>query len=108
MAEHLERGEHLRELIDGRRRETRARSERFAKEGRRQKGGVAVHRRIADVRRERVSAVAQLNFRKAVGRFVERCFPADFRPRVARAPQGMRMRSGSVCTSFIPITLGQT
>ncbi len=86
VAEHLQRGQHLRELIDGGGGEARPRSQRAGEELDAEHGGVGMDGRVADVERHRAAAVLALHLRHALARLGERRLPGHRAPAIAFPP----------------------
>ena len=83
MAEHLQGGEHVRELVDRGRRKARPRPQRPVEERRRQQRGVRVHGGIAQVHPDGAPAVLALHFGETRPCLVERRLPGDRLPPAA-------------------------
>ena len=84
--EHLERREHLRQLVHRGGREAGATSQRPGEERDAQDGPVAVHGGVAHVHAHRVAPVPALEVGDPVGRLGERVVPGDRFPAVPHPP----------------------
>ena len=80
VAEHQERGQHVGELVDGRRGEAAARPQRAHQHLPVQEGAVVVHGRVALVDGDRVPAMGALHFEEPLRGQVEGGLPADLLP----------------------------
>src|SRR6267378_1700501 len=86
MAEHLQGGKHVRQLVDRGGRKARPRSQRPVEERRRQERGVGVHSGVAQVHPDGAPAVLALHFGETRPCLVERRLPGDRLPPAAFAP----------------------
>ena len=86
MAEHLQRGEHVRKLVDRGGGEARTRSERAGQERNAEHGRVGVDARVSDIERHGAPAMLALDRRQPLPGLVQRLLPGHRSPAAAFAP----------------------